>query len=119
MTVGQVITAKLKLTLTPEQHAALRTTQLAYRAGLNAVSQYAFAHGKTGNARKLHDGMYGVLRATHDLPAQLAEAACRQVAATYQGLWTRTRQNTAHRKARLTKNATGGWIARPTTPRPR
>ncbi len=36
------LTAKLKLMLTPEQFAALRQTQLAYRDALNLVSQYAF-----------------------------------------------------------------------------
>ncbi len=39
----QILTAKLKLTTTPEQFAALRQTQLAYRDALNAVSQYAFS----------------------------------------------------------------------------
>ncbi|EFH85097.1 hypothetical protein [Ktedonobacter racemifer] len=34
----QIITAKLKLTTTPEQVQALRQTQLAYRDALNAVS---------------------------------------------------------------------------------
>ena len=52
-----VISAKLKLHTTPEQFQALRTTQLAYRASLNAVSQYAFANGKISNAKKLHRGM--------------------------------------------------------------
>lgn len=40
----QIITAKLKLMTTPEQHQALRETQLAYRDALNAVSRYAFTH---------------------------------------------------------------------------
>jgi hypothetical protein len=47
------LTAKLKLTTTPHQFAALRATQLAYRDGLNLVSQYAFAHGKTSSRRRL------------------------------------------------------------------
>src|SRR5207245_6493635 len=38
----QIITAKLKLTTTPEQFEALRETQLAYRDALNAVRRYAF-----------------------------------------------------------------------------
>ena len=44
-----MLTAKLKLSTTSEQFAALRTTQLAYRDSLNFVSQYAFAHGKMSN----------------------------------------------------------------------
>jgi hypothetical protein len=38
---------------TPEQFAALRATQLAYRDALNDVSRYAFAHGKMSNQRRL------------------------------------------------------------------
>jgi putative transposase len=45
----QIITAKLKLLATPEQHHLLRQTQLAYRDSLNYVSRYAFAQGKTSN----------------------------------------------------------------------
>ena len=43
----QIITAKLKLLTTLDQFQALRQTQLAYRDALNAVSHYAFEHGKT------------------------------------------------------------------------
>ena len=39
----QIITAKLKLSPTPEQFQALRAAQLAYRDALNAVSRYAFS----------------------------------------------------------------------------
>jgi putative transposase len=49
----QIITAKLKLQTTPEQFAALRITQLAYRDALNHVSKYSFAHGKMSNQRAL------------------------------------------------------------------
>jgi len=97
--MAQILTAKLKLLLTPAQHAALRATQLAYRDGLNAVSRYSFAHGKISSAAKLQQAMYGELRGTHRLPAQLACAVCRQVGATYQGLWTKVRQNATHRRA--------------------
>src|SRR5215472_11400760 len=82
----QIITAKLKLIATPEQVQALRTTQLAYRDGLNAVSQYAFAHGKTSSNIALHRAMYAELRARYHLPSQLACSVERQVAATYKGL---------------------------------
>src|SRR5690242_1940999 len=90
----QIITAKLKLiTTTPEQFQALRETQLAYRDGLNAVSQYAFVHGKTSSVVKLHKGMYPELRTRYRLPSQLACSVERQVAATYKGLWTKLLKN--------------------------
>ncbi|HEY7414713.1 MAG TPA: transposase [Ktedonobacteraceae bacterium] len=99
----QIITAKLKLLTTPEQAQALRMTQLAYRDGLNAVSQYAFEHGKTSSAKKVHQGMYDELRASHHLPSQLACSVERQVAATYRGLWTKLLKNKEHRRKRITK----------------
>ncbi len=99
----QIITAKLKLTTTPEQHRALRETQLAYRDGLNAVSHYAFTHGKTSSATKLHKGMYAELRARYRLPSQLACSVERQVAATYKGLWTKLLKNREHRRLKITK----------------
>ncbi len=98
----QIITAKLKLLTTPEQAQALRTTQLAYRDGLNAVSQYAFEHGKTSNVKRLHQGMYDELRA-HHLPSQLACEVVRQVAATYKGLWTNLLKNKEHRRKKIAK----------------
>ena len=99
----QIITAKLKLITAPEQFAALRQTQLAYRDALNAVSQYAFEQGKTGNVTRLHKGMYAVLRARYRLPSQLACSVERQVSATYKGLWTKLKKNREHRKAKITK----------------
>ena len=99
----QIITAKLKLIATPEQVQALRTTQLAYRDGLNAVSQYAFAHGKTNSNIALHRAMYAELRARYHLPSQLACSVERQVAATYKGLWTKLKKNADHRRKKITK----------------
>src|SRR5215467_10683400 len=99
----QIITAKLKLIATPEQVQALRTTQLAYRDGLNAVSQYAFAHGKTSSNIVLHRAMYAELRARYHLPSQLACSVERQVAATYKGLWTKLKKNADHRHKKITK----------------
>ena len=58
-----VITAKLKLSPTPEQFAALRATQLAYRDALNYVSRYAFEQGKMSNRVALQDGTYDEVRA--------------------------------------------------------
>ncbi|HEY7419048.1 MAG TPA: transposase, partial [Ktedonobacteraceae bacterium] len=99
----QIITAKLKLLTTPEQAQALRATQLAYRDGLNAVSQYAFEHGKTSNVTALHQGMYDELRTHHHLPPQLACSVERQVASIYKGQWTKLRKNIEHRRKKITK----------------
>ena len=99
----QIITAKLKLIPTPEQFVALRETQLTYRDGLNAVSHYAFAQGKTSSVTKLHKGMYVELRTRYGLPSQLACSVERQVAATYKGLWTKLLKNVEHRRMKITK----------------
>lgn len=99
----QIITAKLKLTTTPEQSASLRQTQLAYRDALNAVSRCAFSQGKTSNVTRLHKGMYTELRTRYHLSSQLACSAERQVVATYKGLWTKLKKNVEHRRARITK----------------
>jgi putative transposase len=99
----QIITAKLKLTTTPEQLQALRQTQLVYRDALNAVSCYAFEHGKTSSNITLHRGMYAHLRTRYRLPSQLACSVERQVAATYKGLWTKLKKNKEHRCKKITK----------------
>src|SRR5713226_8559821 len=98
-----MISAKLQLHTDPEQFQALRTTQLAYKEALNAVSRYAFAHGKTSSNLALHRGMYAELRAKYHLPSQLACSVERQVAATYKGLWTKVQKNAEARKAGMTK----------------
>jgi putative transposase len=98
-----VITAKLKLHTAPSQFAALRHTQLAYRDALNYVSQYAYEHGKMSNRVALQDGTYDEVRARFHLPSQMACSVPRQVGATYKTLWTKVKQNAAHRKAGLTK----------------
>src|SRR5256884_378746 len=99
----QLITAKLKLHPDATQFLALRKTQLAYRDALNAVSRYAFAHGKMSNQVRLRDETYYQTRATYQLPAQMATNVPRQVGATYKTLWTKVRQNKAARQAGLTK----------------
>ena len=99
----QIIAAKLKLKTSPEQLKALRQTQLVYRDALNAVSTYAFAHGKTSSNLALHRAMYAQLRAKYRLPSQLACSVERQVASTYKGLWTKVKKNAEARKAGLTK----------------
>src|ERR1700693_318333 len=101
----QVVTAKLKLHTTPEQFQALRQTQLAFRDALNAVSRYAFEHGKMSNQQALQREMYGEIRATYKLPAQMACNVPRQVGATYKALWTKVKvkHNAAQRQAGKTK----------------
>jgi len=98
-----VITAKLKLHTTHEQFAALRAMQLAYRDALNYVSRYAFEHGKMSNRIALQDGTYDEVRARFHLPSQMACSVPRQVGATYKGLWTKVKQNVAHRQTGHTK----------------
>src|SRR5216683_2950431 len=98
-----VITAKFKLHTLPEQFAALRATQLAYRDSLNYVSQYAFAHGKMSNRVALQDGTYDEIRARFHLPSQMACSVPRQVGASYKTLWMKVKQNAAQRKAGMTK----------------
>ncbi len=97
------ITAKLKLHPTPEQFHALRATQLAYRNALNYVSRYAFEHGKMSNKVGLQNATYAEIRARYKIPAQMACSVPRQVGATYKTLWTKLKQNAAHRKAGYTK----------------
>ena len=67
-----LLTAKHTLQTTPEQFRALRQTQLAYRAALNHVSRYAFAHGKLSNPIALRERTYLDVRAHCGLPAQMA-----------------------------------------------
>jgi putative transposase len=80
-----------------------RQTQLAYRDALNAVSQYAFAHGKLSHSRALQAATYRELRSRYSLPAQLACNVPRQVGATYQALWTKVKATAAARAAGVTK----------------
>src|SRR6266480_3794181 len=98
-----VLTAKIKLHPTPEQFAALRRTQLAYRDALNYVCQYAFAHGKTSNKIALQDGTYTEIRARYHLPSQMACSVPRQVGASYKALWRKVKQNAELRKVGKTK----------------
>src|SRR5260370_6555641 len=99
----QIITAKLKLNTTLEQHQVVRQTHLASRDALNYVSAYAFAHGKMSNHERLQKGTYDDIRLLYKLPSQMACNVPRQVGATYKGLWTRLKKNLEHRKAGYTK----------------
>lgn len=88
-----ILTAKLKLTTTPDQFVLLRQTILAYRDALNFVSAYSFAHGKTSHTKRLQAGTYADVRRQFGLPAQMACSVPRQVGATYKGLWTKWHKN--------------------------
>jgi len=109
----QMLTAKLKLSPTPAQFRALRTTQLAYRDALNAVSAYAFAHGKMSNQQALQRAMYAEIRTVYHLPAQMACNIPRQVGATYKALWTKVRQNAQARRDGRTKKRYKGLDTAP------
>ncbi len=110
----QQLTAKLKLTITPDEYRVLRQTQLAYRDALNFVSRYAFAHGKTSNTIRLQKETYRDVRAQFGMPAQMACNIPRQVGATYKGLWTKWHQNQEARAAGRTKKRFKGLDDAPT-----
>jgi IS605 OrfB family transposase len=101
--VKTTITAKLKVLTTPEQFAALRQTQLAYRDALNFVSAYSFAHGKMSHSKRLQKETYAQVRTQFGLPAQMACSVPRQVGATYKGLWTKAKKNAEARRLGYTK----------------
>ena len=92
------LTAKLKLVPSADQFRTLRATQLAYRAALNFVSAYSFAHRKTSSGKRLQKATYADLRSQFGLPAQMACNVPRQVGATYKGLWTKARKNAEARR---------------------
>src|SRR6266516_921157 len=109
----QIVTTKLKLYTTPEQFQALRQTQLTYRDALNAVSRYAFEHGKMSNQEALQRGMYGEIRAIFTLPAQMACNVPRQVGVTFKVFWMKVKQNVAARAAGKTKKRYKGMDTPP------
>jgi putative transposase len=64
-------TMLLKLAPSPAQHSALLDTMHAFNAGANYVAEIAFID-KTANKFELQKVVYGELRTTYKLPAQLA-----------------------------------------------
>lgn len=110
----QIITAKLKLNTTPEQHQLLRKTQLAYRDALNYASRYSFEHGKISSAERLQKGTYYDIRARYKLPSQMTCSAIRQVSATYKSLWTKLKKNIEHRRVKITMKRFKGLHKPPT-----
>lgn len=100
---SQVITAKLKLNLTPEQKTSVRETTLAYRDALNYTSKAAFTNNKSSNGAKLQKLVYNEIRTRFGLGSQMACNVPRQVAATYKTLWTKVKQNAEAIKKGYTK----------------
>ena len=64
----QVITAKLKLTMSPEEKESLRQVTLAYRNALNYASQVAFDNNKLSQAAQLQKLVYRDIRGNFKLP---------------------------------------------------
>ncbi len=89
----QIITAKLKLIMTPEQKESVRQVTLAYRDALNYTSEIAFDNNKLSQAAKLQKLVYRDIRGDFKLPSQMSCNVPRQVAATYKTQWTKFKQN--------------------------
>ena len=98
----RILTAKLKLILTPAQKAELDCTTLAYRNGLNFASAVAFEQGMLTNQARLHELVYADVREKFKLPSQMACSVTRAVTAKYKSFWTKLKkyqtQKTAGRK---------------------
>jgi putative transposase len=75
-------TMLLKLAPTPEQHHALLETMHACNEAANYVAQVAFAE-KSANKFELQKVVYGELRTTYYLPAQLAIRCISKVSEAY------------------------------------
>ncbi len=109
----QVITAKLKLHPTPEQKLQIDKFFLAYRDGLNYTSNVAFANNKMSNANKIQKIVYKDLRAKFGLSSQVSCSVCRQVSATYKGLWTKVKDNALKLKTGKAKRRYKGLDSAP------
>ncbi len=75
-------TMLLKLVPTPEQHRTLLETMHAFNAACNYVAGVAFAE-KTANKFELQKQVYGDLRGTYKLAAQLAIRAISKASEAY------------------------------------
>jgi putative transposase len=75
-------TMLLKLAPTTEQHQALLSTMRAFNEAANSVASVAFAE-KTANKFELQKLVYGELRTTYKLPAQLAIRAISKACEAY------------------------------------
>ncbi len=98
------LTIKLKLHVTPEQQALFLKTMDSYRSAMGYTSRYVFNElDKRSGKRKLNKLLYYDLRSRFGLGAQMAQSVIRKVSSTYQGEWTKIRQNAEHRKMGYTK----------------
>src|SRR5712691_6783374 len=75
-------TMLLKLLPTTEQAQAILETMHAFNAASNYVAEVAFQE-KTTNKFELQKQVYGLLRATYKLPAQLAIRAISKASEVY------------------------------------
>jgi putative transposase len=79
------ITAKIKITPTPEQISLLQKTLGAYRTGCNYVSSLVFETKQLAQA-KLHKMTYETLRSHFSLRSQMAQSVMKTVISRYQSL---------------------------------
>jgi predicted transposase len=76
-------TMRLKLVPTPDQHAALLETLHAFNAACTYAAEPAFA-ARTANQFERQKLVYGALRATYHLPAQLTIRPISKTVEAYQ-----------------------------------
>ena len=100
---GQTITAKLKLYVSKEQKNSLDELCFGYRNALNYASKIAFENNKTSSSSKIQKLVYSHIRTEFNIPSQMSCSVCHQVGATYQGLWTKVKDNAKHIKSGYTK----------------
>ena len=75
-------TMHLKLAPTPEQHSALLKTMHAFNEAANYVASVAFAE-QCAHKFEIQKVVYGELRTTYKLPAQLAIRAISKASEAY------------------------------------
>lgn len=89
--IGVVLTAKVKIVVTPQESKLLDETMEAYRKACNFISDYVYEkHEVIG--RKVHDALYHKLTATEKdggqflLRSQMAESAMKTVLGAYRSI---------------------------------
>lgn len=90
------ITAKIKITPTPEQVELFQSTSDAYRRGCNLVSEFAFENGVFRQI-PLHNAVYRQVRDEYGLKAQMASSVIKAVVAAY-----RTAKSNGHKLSLVT-----------------
>ncbi|MCD9020650.1 RNA-guided endonuclease InsQ/TnpB family protein [Cohnella silvisoli] len=79
------LTAKVKLTPTPEQASLLLTTIRSIKQALNHTSRFSFEH-QVATPFALHKQLYRPLRTTFGLRSQMAQSVIKTVAAKYRSM---------------------------------